>query len=171
AAAETAAKGFAADKKTASDAYRTAVAEAGAAIKAFADKTADQLLSEDDVDTEVAAAKAKVDARDAARTALAAADKDNPAIAAFAGVELAQDAWFKAARAHALAHERSAKVQKFVDFVESQRIAPVTPYAEKNWPHKPEEFYAEAYAMWRVKPAELKAKSQALHDWFAAKKY
>jgi hypothetical protein len=171
AAAKTAAGGFAPDKQTASEAYRTAVTEAGSAIKTFAGNTAGQTLSEDDVETEIAKTRAMVDARNAAREALATADKRNPAPAAFAPVELAQDAWFASARAHALAHQRSARVQKFVDFVEKNNIAPVTPYAETNWPHKPEEFYAEAYAMFLVTPADLKAKSLALHDWFAAKKY
>ena len=170
-AATAAVKGFPPDKATRSDAYRTAVADTSAAIKTFAEKTADQALSEDDVDTEVATVRTQVDARGKARTDLAAADPGNPAIAAFATLELAQDAWFKAARAHSLANKRLARVQKFVEFVETNNIAPITPYAARNWPHKPEEFWAEAYAMFLVKPADLQTQSKLLFDWFTAGKH
>lgn len=170
-AADTAAKAFAEDKRTASEAYRTAVSDAAAAVKDFADRTADQALPEDDVDRAVASVNAQVTARDAARKALEGADKDNPALAAWVAVEAAQDAWFRAAKAHSLAHQRTARVQKFVEFVEQNRIAPITPYAEEHWPHEPDEFYAEAYSFYLAKPAELEAKSPALYEWFKAGKY
>ncbi len=56
-------------------------------------------------------------------------------------------------------------------FVEKNQIHPITPYAKKNWPHKPEEFYAEAYSKFLVTSTGLKKVSMKLHLWFKAGKH
>jgi hypothetical protein len=50
----------------------------------------------------------------------------------------------------------SKRVQKFVEFIILKGISPVTQYAKDNWPSKPEEFFAEAYSLWRTDPEYLK---------------
>ena len=63
------------------------------------------------------------------------------------------------------------RVQKFVEFVTLKRISPLTQYAKDNWPYKPEEFFAEAYSLWRTDPEYLKANAKPLLDWFTAGNY
>ncbi len=157
--------------KAQSTAYVAALKAAGTAIKTFADDTKDQDKSDAEVDKMVATVQKEIDARDKAREALATLNKGHPALAGMAAVERNQDALFEAAKAHSLAHRRTARVQKFVKFVVDKGIAPITPYAARNWPHDPEEFYAEAYSMFLTDPSGLKKASKALFDWFNAKKY
>jgi hypothetical protein len=47
----------------------------------------------------------------------------------------------------------------------------LTQYAKDNWPSKPEEFFAEAYSLWRTDPEYLKANAKPLYDWFTAGHY
>ena len=159
-----------------SNAYISAIQEASIAIKEFAEQTKSQTLSDDDVERLVNNVQDKISARNTERGNLTAKNKSNPALSIFIKVEHSQDAWFESAKAHSLAHNRSARVQRFVKFVEKKKISPRTifppdSYAEQNWPHKPEEFYAEVYSMFVVKPTELKAKSKTLYNWFKTKKY
>ena len=65
----------------------------------------------------------------------------------------------------------SQRVQKFVEFVTVKRISPLTQYAKDNWPSKPEEFFAEAYSLWRTDPEYLNANAKPLLDWFTAGNY
>jgi hypothetical protein len=65
----------------------------------------------------------------------------------------------------------SKRVQKFIEFVTLNRIPPLTQYAKNNWPSKPEEFFAEAYALWRTNPEYLNANAKPLYDWFTAGHY
>ena len=53
----------------------------------------------------------------------------------------------------------------------TNNISPFTPYAKKNWPFKPAEFYAEAYSLWRTDPAYLKANAKDLLAWFEKSSY
>ena len=158
------------DKQESAD-YVAAIKAASSAIEEFSTQTKDQAMSEDDVETLIAGVQAKLDDRTRKRSALSAKNKSNPALAAHTSVERDQYILFDAAKAHSLAHNRNARVQKFVKFVESKGIAPITPYAMKNWPHKPEEFYAEAYSMYLTRPTELITATKLLNDWFKAKKY
>ena len=96
----------------------------------------------------IAEVKKRNDARDAVNKAAPA----HPELASLDLAASAQDAWFTAERTAARAPKRTLRVQKFVDLVITNKIAPFTDYAKKNWPHKPEEFYAEAYALWRTDP-------------------
>jgi hypothetical protein len=109
--------------------------------------------------------------RDAERTALLKAAAKNPAPGAFDAAVTAQEAWFTAERTQAHAQKRTARLQKFVDFVTINSISPFTPYAKKNWPFKPAEFYAEAYSLWLTDPAYLKTNAKVLFDWFAKGSY
>jgi len=163
-------------EKAESSAYVSAIQEVSTAIKAFAEQTATQTLSEDNVETLVKSIQHKIKRRNTERGNLTTKNKENSALSTFIKVEQSQDAWFESAKAHSLAHNRSARVQRFVKIVDKKKIAPRTifpqhSYAEKNWPHKPEEFYAEVYSMFLVKPNDLKAKSKTLYNWFKAKKY
>jgi Domain of unknown function (DUF4157) len=132
--------------------------------------------------------------RQEARTAVAARDKrkgavpdSNPALTLFGPALNAQDAYLAAAeallsnrqavettktRAEAASDrtgKRSARLQRFVEFVGKPRIKPIKPitqYAQDNWPAKPEEFYAEAFSIWRTDPKFLSSASPDLKKWF-----
>ncbi|MCF6283330.1 MAG: hypothetical protein L3J28_14195 [Candidatus Polarisedimenticolaceae bacterium] len=166
-------KGAALNKtdKAQAAAYIATIMVASSSIEDFATKTKSQTMSEDDVELLITAVQAKANERDKEKIALTTTNKSNPALADYASVEQKQNSWFEAAMAHSLAHRRSARVQKFVKFVVSKNIAPITSYAAENWPHKPEEFYAEAYSMYFTKPNDLKAASKKLFKWFKDKKY
>lgn len=58
------------------------------------------------------------------------------------------------------------RLQKFVDLVKQNNIRRFTRYAAQNWPQSPEEFYAEAYALWLVDPVFLKANYKVVFDFF-----
>lgn len=62
-------------------------------------------------------------------------------------------------------------VQRFVDFVTEKKIDPITKYAADHWPSEPEEFYAEAYSLYRTNPDALKEKSAELFNWFKGGNY
>ena len=129
--------------------------------------------------------------RQAARAAVAARDKrrdavpaSNPALALFGSALNAQDAYLAAAeallssrqaiestktRAEAASDptgKHSARLQRFVDFVGAKRIKRITQYAEDYWPANPEEFYAEAFSIWRTDPKFLGSASPDLKKWF-----
>lgn len=61
---------------------------------------------------------------------------------------------------------RTRRLQKFVDFVNANKIARFTKYAAQNWPNNPEEFYAEAYSLWLVDPAFLSTNYKVVYDFF-----
>jgi hypothetical protein len=65
----------------------------------------------------------------------------------------------------------SKRVLEFVEFVTLKKIPPLTQYAKDNWPSKPEEFFAEAYSLWRTDPEYLKANAMPLYDWFVEGNY
>lgn len=85
--------------------------------------------------------------------------------------EKAKDAAKEAADKTKAASGETLPVQRFVDFVTEKQIAPITKYAANNWPSEPEEFYAEAYSLYRTNPAALKEKSADLFNWFKDGKY
>jgi peptidoglycan hydrolase-like protein with peptidoglycan-binding domain len=130
-------------------------------------------------------AVAALAARDAARTALAARHAGHPALTDFATTLAAQDAWLVAARARAAANAdvqasrraeqavtgaqgRSARLDAFVAHVQANRIPPLTAYAASNWPNHPEEFFAEAYSLWRNDRQYLQTNAPTLVAWFDA---
>ncbi len=156
---------------TESSAFQQAVKATGTAIESFATNTVAQDKTESEIEAEESTVDTAMAQRNQERQALNIANKNNPALAKLAGLEAAQDAWYEAAKVHAYAKDRHKRVQKFVAFVSKKKIAPITPYAQENWPHKPEEFYAEAYSFWLVKPKDLKSTSKLLYDWFAQGKY
>ena len=61
---------------------------------------------------------------------------------------------------------RSARLERFVAYVNSKGIKRFTKYARANWPAHPEEFYAEAFSFWRADPAFLASSSPDLKHWF-----
>ena len=168
--------GFPAKKQTVSKGYTDAFRVAHRAIDALRlapDVTQGALLQD--------AARAAVKARITARDALPSGD---PTIALYASAETEQDSYLAAAEALHAANQavetaratqtasldptgaRSARLQKFVDFVNAKGIRPFTKYAQDNWPAHPEEFYAEAFSFWRADPAYLASSHPELKQWF-----
>jgi hypothetical protein len=164
---------------TAASGFIAAVRAAHAAIDAFATGagTAGQEK----------AADAAVKARDTARARLPAT---NPADGDFATACDLQNDWLAAARVTVAARATSARagsaetaatgrttpgislrLERFKDLVVRHGIAPITPYARRNWPGHPEEFFAEAYAMWRTDPATLERLARPLKEFFDAGKH
>jgi len=167
-AAQNTAAAFQPKETTDSASYRKSVEDAQKAIEDYETSAAA-------VDADLGAlektAQTALDARNKERDDLKKTSATNPALAAFAPVETAQDARFKAAIGYALAKERPKRVQKFVEFVDKKKITPFTKYAQDNWPHKPGEFYAEAYSLWRTDPDYLKANAKDLFNWFETAEY
>nr|WP_305794706.1 DUF4157 domain-containing protein [Myxococcus sp. CA051A] len=160
--ATTAAAAFAPADQTESAAFRSAITATVAALDAYVA----QAPASSDLDaldkTLLAAFSARTAARDALRTANAA----NPALVTYASVLTSQDAWREAARELAHTRGRSLRLQRFVDVVKAHNIVPFTKYARDNWPHSPEEFYAEAYSLWLTNPAFLQTNYLPIHDFF-----
>jgi hypothetical protein len=129
-----------------------------------------------------AAAGAAVQARNTARDAL---PTTSPVLTAFATALTEQDAYLGAAEALLASRQavgttkankgaardptgkRSARLQRFVDFVNEKGIKPFTQYAKDNWPGHPEEFYAEAFSFWHADPKFLDSSAPELKKWFA----
>lgn len=168
AAAQTAAGKFAADESSAASGFMQSVKEATTAVNDYVTAAA---LDGADLSAEDEKVLKAFEKRNAERASLLKAAPKNPAPGAFGAAVSAQDAWFTAERTQARAKNRTARLQQFVDFVTANKITPFTPYAKKNWPFKPGEFYAEAYSLWRTDPVYLKANAKALFDWFEAGKY
>lgn len=149
--------------------YLISVQTLSTEIEKFYSETIFQEKSEADVENLISEVDKKTADRTKAFETLSNADKTHSLLTTLTSLEKEQEKFFHAAKANALAHERSARVQKFVAFVESNHIQPISAYARENWPHKPEEFYAEAYSFWTSK--KLNAVSPDLQKWFDAKKY
>ena len=129
------------------------------------------------------AADRAVAARDRVLGAISAS---HPARSDMRATATAQDAWLVAAKARAVAQAavirtrgelaavsspsgtRSLRLERFVALVNRHRIAPITPYAAKNWPGHPDEFFAEAYTMWLNEPKRLETLARPIKDWFDA---
>ncbi len=156
-------------QKTESSAYQSAVDAVSTALANMETQTAGQSKSESEVEALVKEINQKIANKTKEKDALNKANKNNKAHGIFNAVEQAQDDYFYAVKSHALAKLRHLRVQKFVEFVERKKIAPITPYAAENWPHKAEEFYAEAYSYWLN--GKLKSISKDLHNWFQAGNY
>jgi hypothetical protein len=164
--------------RTAARPYTEALRAAHRAIRTLGSAQTSRQLSANET-----AADAAVAARDRARSALAAG---HPARGDFAATVTAQDAWLVAAKARAVARAAllkaqsdeaavtsqtgtmSRRLERFVAVVNRNGIAPITPYARKNWPGHPDEFFAEAYAMWLNDPKRLDSLAKPLKDWFDA---
>lgn len=133
--------------------------------------------------------KAAADAVKARNTARGALPGNNPADTDFARACELQDDWLTAARAMitAAATRNTAKaaatasrgklpgdanmslrLERFVAVVNNHSITPITPYAAKNWPAHPEEFFAEAYSMWVNDPKRLEGLARPLKEFFDA---
>lgn len=168
ATAQTAASKFVAADATAAASFIQAISDA---TKAISDYVTAAAVDGADVDAEDQKVLKAFEKRDAESTALLKAAPKNPAPGAFGATVTAQDTWFTAERTQAHAQKRTARLQKFVEFVTTNSISPFTPYAKKNWPFKPGEFYAEAYSLWRTDPVYLKTNAQLLFDWFEKGSY
>jgi hypothetical protein len=83
----------------------------------------------------------------------------------------AQDNWLKAELDVARTVGRTLRLQKFVDLVTANDIRRFTTYARQNWPDNPEEFFAEAYALWLTDPDFLQNNYPKIHDFFEGGDY
>jgi peptidoglycan hydrolase-like protein with peptidoglycan-binding domain len=170
--------GYSSDQRKAAGPYFSAIGAATAAINSFANETS----SSDHPPSEKRAADA-IAARDKQRGAL---PTGHPATADFAALSKAQDDWFATAVKRAAAQSTmkaaaaatgaasatvggkriSKRLKAFIDFVNQNKIPPLTAYARDNWPAKPQEFFAEAYSLWLNDPDYLASQAQALKAWF-----
>ncbi len=133
-----------------------------------------------------AAAVAAIARRDAATTALGTAAPSHPALTDLAPLAASEDKWLTAAQDQAAAVRRhdaarttaraaapgpggqSRRLRDFVAVVIRNRIPRLTSYAEQNWPARPQEFFAEAFSLWRNDRAYLQTNAPALVAWFDA---
>jgi hypothetical protein len=157
-----------ADQKASED-YRKAVAAVDDQLKSYRDAIKAGKPDIDGQERDLASALAD---RAAKRASL---DKNsnskNPALAAFTATDKAQDDYAVRLKTQARLPDRSLPVQRFVEIVEKNNVQPDTAYAQQNWPFAPEEFFAEAYSIWRTDPAKLKTDAKPLFDWFESGKY
>jgi hypothetical protein len=166
-AATAAAKAFNPQELTESADYRNAISATDAALGDYAKKSEGSDL--DVSDDLLSAAFADLDTK---RNALAAAAAGNPAPTTFASVEVAQKDWKESLLTLAHTRGRTLRLQKFVDLVNAAGIVPFTAYARKNWPLKPQEFYAEAYSLWLTDPDFLKTPEyKPVFDFFDSGAY
>jgi hypothetical protein len=155
--------------QNASEDYRKAVAAVAAQLKSYGDAIKAGNPDMDGHEKDLASALAD---RAKKRQSLdQSSNSKNPALAAFIATETAQDDLAVRLKTQARLPNRSLSVQRFVDIVEKNNIQPDTPYARQNWPFAPEEFFAEAYSIWRTNPDKLKADAKPLFDWFENGRY
>jgi hypothetical protein len=152
--------------------YRSALTSAEDAIIKFYDENAATDVTESEADSARSVGEGAIAERNSKRADLAQKDPNNTALTTLMPVETAQDSFFKAATVLASNKAMNLSVKRFYDLVTSKGISPnLTKYAADNWPHKPEEFYAEAYSFFVTRPKDLEAHSKDLYDWFVAGKY
>jgi hypothetical protein len=167
--AKRSAAGYKTTDQDESAAYRDAVEGVATAIAKY---TTDAAAAEGDALNALdSAVDPALNARTKAREALTTANPANPALKSFQPVESAQDAWLEAEMTLAYARFRTMRVEKFVEFVNANKISPFTQYAKETWPVKPEEFFAEAYSLWRTDPDFLKNSHRDLFNWFEKSGY
>jgi hypothetical protein len=172
------AKKFSKPDKKSGNPYLAAINAVTTAIDTFAGS---QSLG--NLGNQEAAAATAIANRAAARGKL---PTGHPALTDFARLSTLQDEWFTAAKERAVAFKAlkaaeaaekaatgskkgiSKRLQNFVDLVNQHQIPPLTDYAKKNWPGHPQEFYAEAFALWKNDPAYLELNAKPLKDWFDA---
>ena len=169
---------YRAPDRAAANGFITAMRATHNAIEAFASSTSANAAARE------RAADAAVTARNAARGRL---PNNSPADGDFATACDLQDDALIATRAFVTA--RAAKVtarnavsaasgasnarislrlERFRAIVLRHNIAPITPYARQNWPAQPEEFFAEAFSMWRHDPTRLERLARPLKAFFDA---
>ncbi len=152
--------------------YRAALTATEEAIIKFYDENVTVDVDEKTANSAKSVVEAAKDDRNTKRADLNKKNPKNTVVAATAALETSQDSCFTAAAIVAFNKSMSLSVKKFYDLVISKNISPgLTKYARDNWPHKPEEFYAEAYSYFVTKPKELEAHSKDLYDWFKAGSY
>jgi Domain of unknown function (DUF4157) len=173
-----AADGVVQAKSTNSSAYRKAVADVGKVLADLAKilqvrpfNSKERLTWASTIGELRARADTAFAAAESARNMLAKSRPNDPALAAFAPVAVAQRAWFEALALVIDAGNRPQRVQKFVDFVKAKGIEPFTAYAQQEWPHNPEDFFTEAYTLFLNHPKYLEKNFPVLHAWFAAGSY
>jgi len=149
-----------------SQAYADEIGKTSKAIETFSKASKDGAI-----DTLEEPVLTQIESRDKEAKTLAAADPTHPALATMNLAAAAQDDWFSAERTAARAPKRTLRLQKFVDLVTTNKIAPFTEYAKKNWPHAPAEFYAEAYALWLTDPDFLQNNYGPVYTFFQSGDY
>jgi hypothetical protein len=151
--------------------YHDAVMNVSTEVASFHSDTLAQDKDEKQVEKLFPPVDSSIEKRNKSRASLVAAKKGTDMMNALQPLETAQDKLYDTSKRHSLAKDRTKKVQEFVKFVEANNIAAgtISAYAAENWPHNPEEFYAEAYSFWVTK--QLAAKSAKLNKWFTKGRY
>ncbi len=95
---------------------------------------------------------------------------DKALLASWKDYVVAIDKWMTA-KESVLGPKR--KLAEFVDIVKKNGLArpgfkPFTPYVEKLWRDKPEEFFAQSFAIWSSEPNYMFHNAKPLYDWFQA---
>jgi hypothetical protein len=152
--------------------YRASLTATENAIKTFYDENALVDVKEVVADAAKSVVDSAITDRNNKRDALNKLNPKNKVTSATTALESAQDVFFKAATVVTFNKSMNLSVRKFYDVVIGNGIPPsLTKYAAENWPHKPEEFYAEAYSFFITKPRDLETYSKVLYDWFKAGSY
>lgn len=152
--------------------YRSSLTSVEDAIKLFYDENVTADVDEATADAAKTVVDKAIEDRNKKRDALNTDKPQNTIVSATAALETKQDNCFKAAVMVAFNKSMNLATRRFYDFVIANAIpSNLTTYAAQNWPHKPEEFYAEAYSYFVTKPTELENFSKLLYDWFKGGKY
>ncbi|WP_437565830.1 eCIS core domain-containing protein [Sorangium sp. So ce542] len=166
AAATATAGAYTAAQTTESAGYRDAIAAMVRALEGYRDARshASDIIREDAITTAQTA-------RNTERSALQRRSPTHAALGDFAPVDTALDQWWEALRMSRNADHQPLRVQRFVEHVTRNGITPLTTYARRSWPHRPEEFFAETYALWRTDPAALRTHYPLLYEYFESGTY
>jgi hypothetical protein len=70
-----------------------------------------------------------------------------------------------------VAERDTQNLTEFVDIVNKHKLAqrkfaPFTDYVAAHWPHKPGEYFAEAFRAWRTDRDYMKNNMKPLFEWF-----
>jgi hypothetical protein len=157
------------------DLAQALLGDVSAALKAL------QAFEQHPDDDHQKAAEGAISNRDATKASIAA---DNKVVAGLGPAVTAQDKYLAAlkkfleatdamAASEAKAEELKSgsitkRLQAFIDFVNEHQIPPPTEYAARRWPKKPEEFFVEAFSLWKNDPAFFANYSPKLKGWFDA---
>jgi hypothetical protein len=100
------------------------------------------------------------------------AARDQLAAAAAATLDPFRAAKRQVAAVYDAERQQTHRLKNFVAMVTTAAMgADITPYAKKEWPDKPQEFFAESYAYFLFSPETLRRHSPALYDYFAGGGY
>ena len=159
---------------TNSAAYRTAMNKVQASLLKFYDDFLVNTNSSIKLENDKIAISSEIKDRNQKRIALQKSDSKNISLTSLQVLSGMQDAFLSAAVFFAMNKLMANPLRRFYDFVIANHIIPTvafSPYASREWPNKPGEFYADAYSYFIADPKKLETFSKPLFDWFKAGNY